>query len=118
MSTTDLAYINGDMIVWARALNNIPYDPIEKSRNVSKKQIIAWEKGDALPTFNQAIELANALHIPFGYLFLSQPPNVTTPLPDLRTRKKSEQRAPSGNFLELLYEVLAKQEWYRDYQLS
>lgn len=115
MSTTNKAYINGKIVAWARKLNNIPYDQLEKSLNVNKEQIIAWEAGQTLPTFNQAIELADALHIPFGFLFLSDTPDDNIPLPDLRTRASSRRRKPSGNFLELLYQVVNKQEWYKEY---
>ncbi len=115
MSTTNKAYINGKIVAWARKLNGISYDQLETSLGVNKEQIIAWEASQTLPTFNQAIELADALRIPFGFLFLSETPDDDVPLPDLRTRPGSRRLKPSGNFLELLYQVLNKQEWYKEY---
>jgi Zn-dependent peptidase ImmA (M78 family)/transcriptional regulator with XRE-family HTH domain len=118
MRTTNKAYLNGKMIGWARVQNGVKYDQIEKSLALTKDQIVDWENGRTLPTFNQAIDLADALRIPFGYLFLTNPPNVKIPLPDLRTRKSSGRRTPSGNFVELLDQALTKQEWYREYLLE
>lgn len=112
------AYINPELIKWARERAGLNYAQIETSLAVSKDQIAAWEQGHELPTFNQAIALSNTFRIPFGYLFLPHSPEVSPPLPDLRTLPNEELREPSVDFLELLYQVLDKQEWYREYALE
>lgn len=43
------------------------------------------EQGLLCPTFRQAQTFADKTFIPFGYLFLSEPPRETLPIPDLRT---------------------------------
>ena len=53
--------INPEIIIWAR-----------KYHDLTQEQL--------------AEKLANALHLSFGYLFLSDIPELETPLPDLRTR--------------------------------
>jgi Zn-dependent peptidase ImmA (M78 family) len=58
--------------------------------------------------------LANALRLPFGYLFLTDPPDLETPLPDLRTRG-AQSSAVSPNFREILYETFDRFDWYREY---
>src|SRR5262249_33898233 len=74
-----------------------------------------WEKGNSRPTFRKAEELAKVLRIPFGFLFLSAPPSEQTPIPDLRTVEEGRIRKPSPDFIDLLNEVLVKQQWYREY---
>ena len=73
-------------------------------------------RGDTRPPFDKAQKIAQVLRIPFGYLFLSKPPDLTAPIPDLRT---PDERAPlSLDFLEVVNDALVKQDWYRDYLLE
>src|SRR5207247_3799781 len=56
--------------------------------------------------------------IPFGFLFLSQPPVEKTAIPDLRTTIEGHPAKLSADFLDLLSDVLVKQQWYREYMES
>lgn len=62
----------------------------------------------------QAAKLAKKARIPFGYLFLSEPPNIKRPsIPDLR---QVQNAIPlSEDFYEVLEDVVAKQQWYAEY---
>jgi len=53
--------------------------------------------------------------VPFGYLFLSSPPKERIPLPDLRTLAGTEREKPSPEFIDILYDALRKQEWFREH---
>ncbi len=116
MSNTELAYVTPEVVSWAISRSGLTYANIGASLNVGQDQVRAWSEGEARPTFAKAIHLAEVLHVPFGYFFLDSPPTITVPLPDFRTRLNVESREPSPEFLELLYSVLAKQEWYREYE--
>lgn len=115
MSNTELAYVTPEVVSWAINRSGLTYARISASLDVGQDQVKAWGEGEARPTFAKAIHLAELLRVPFGYFFLDSPPAVTVPLPDFRTRLNAEAREPSPDFLELLYSVLAKQEWYREY---
>ncbi|WP_263596289.1 XRE family transcriptional regulator [Pandoraea terrae] len=78
-------------------------------------QVIAWESGEGQPTFRQAQKLASLTHVPFGFLFLADPPEETLPLPDLRTVGGSEPHSPSIDLLDTVRDVLRKQAWYLEY---
>ncbi len=114
MSTLE-ANITPEVARWARERVGLPVETIAVRLNVKPEKVSAWEEGDELPTFRQAQTLARTLSIPFGYLFLSEPPELTTSLPDLRTVGGRETKDVSPEFLDLLYEVIIKQQWYRDY---
>jgi Zn-dependent peptidase ImmA (M78 family) len=62
--------------------------------------------------------MANRLHVPFGYLFLSSPPKETIPLPDLRTIANRPLTDPSLELIEVTEDALRKQDWYREYRVA
>lgn len=64
----------------------------------------------------QADQLTKLADIPFGFLFLHEPPadNFAKPtLPDFRTIQESDPL--TNDFYAVLNDVLNKQDWYRDY---
>lgn len=109
------AFITPGMLRWARMRSFASLDAAADKLNMKPEKLDAWESDKARPTFRQAQDLAKKLRIPFGYLYLSTPPDENLPLPDLRTRARAQSRKPSPDFLEVLYDALRKQEWYHDY---
>lgn len=107
------AFITPELLNWARLRSNLPLDIVAQKISSKTGQIVSWEKGESFPTFRQAQNLAKVLHIPFGYLFLSSPPDEKPAIPDLRTHNDVELQHLSVDFLDLLNDVLRKQEWYR-----
>lgn len=62
-------------------------------------------------TLTQASDLAQKLHIPFGYLFLESPPQDAKPqIPDLRQTQQPEPL--SFAFYEVLGDIEKKISWY------
>ena len=112
------ALITPDVLVWARERAQFTLDTLSAKLTTKPEKLKAWESGELKPTFKQAQDLAKKLHIPFGYLFLSQPPQEKLPLPDLRTLGDKEPESISPNFRELLNDIKLKQEWYREYAIE
>ena len=112
------AMINPEIVHWARQRAGLaPADLAEKMRKPPEK-LIEWETGQSRPTFRQAQKLAGQLKVPFGYLFLKEPPQDTLPIPDLRTIGNTVIPELGQNFRDLLNDILVKQEWFREYQLE
>jgi Zn-dependent peptidase ImmA (M78 family)/DNA-binding XRE family transcriptional regulator len=109
------ALITKEMLQWARQRTLGNLDEAAERLKVDRERLEAWENGEAQPTFRQAIDIAKKLKIPFGYLYLSEPPDESLPLPDLRVKPGTPPRDPSPDFLEVLYDAMRKQEWYHDY---
>ena len=84
---------------------------------VSPEAVAAWERGDKRPTFRQAQVFARTLYVPFGYLYLREPPVQKMPLADFRTAGRGRPE-PTPDLLDLLNDVLGKQHWLREYRES
>lgn len=78
----------------------------------------AWESGEVLPTFKQLEAFANATHVPFGYLFLPEPPEVRNPIPDFRTLQNRHMGSISPDLLDTIYTMQQRQAWLREERLE
>lgn len=112
------ALVKPALVKWARGRERLTLERAAQLINVKPDRWDSWENGPAHPTFRQAQDIAQKLHIPFGYLFLSEPPIEALPLPDLRIKYGAAAVKPSPDFLEVIYDALRKQEWYHDYLLD
>ena len=77
-----------------------------------------WEAGEVRPTVKQLQTFARAMHVPFGYLFLPEPPEEEVPIPDLRTMGSKYLGHPSPDLLDTIYLCQRRQAWYRDWARS
>ncbi len=79
------------------------------------KKLSEWESGATQPTLNQLEAFARAVHVPVGYLFLSEPPDEPVPIPDFRTFAGEAVSRPSPNLLDTIYTCQDRQGWYREF---
>lgn len=82
------------------------------------RKLDEWERGEAQPTFKQLEDFAKATHVPFGYLFLPEPPEEHIPIPDLRTIRNEEIRRPSPDLLDTIHAMQRRQAWLREEMLE
>ena len=103
------APINPTLIVWARERAGRTTEEFEKKF----PKLPQWEAGTIQPTFKQADDFASSVHIPVGYLFLSEPPIESLPIPDFRTVAGKVKAKPSPNLLDTIRFCQERQHWYR-----
>ncbi len=118
MGSTELAYINPDIIAWAIKRSGKTRKQLEKTLGTTAEQISRWEYGFSYPSFSKAVKLAETLRIPFGYLYLDEPPVIEVPLPDFRKLTDAETPPPSIDLLDVLHSAMIQQDWYKDYELE
>lgn len=109
------AHINTDMLIWARKRSGIDVPEFARKCGVAEERLEEWESGQHTMTFSQAMRYADKAHVPFGYLFLAEPPQEELLIPDLRTLGGQGVQRPSAELLDLVKLMLQRQEWYRDY---
>jgi Zn-dependent peptidase ImmA (M78 family) len=99
------------MLRWARSRSD------QSIGDLSKRfpRLEAWERGDSQPTLKQLERFAKATYTPIGFLFLSDPPRESLPVPDFRTVRNEDVSRPSPNLLDTLYHCQQRQEWYRNF---
>lgn len=112
------AMIQHDILRWAIERTQISIEVLSQKLSVKTDKIEKWINGESKPTFKQAQNLAEKLHIPFGYLFLSEPPKEELPIPDFRTIKNEPTYHISPYLTELIFDLDRKQHWYREYMID
>jgi len=106
-----VAYINPEILTWARKRAGVP----EEALMQLNRKYVDWEAGNSLPTFRQAQTLAKKLHVPFGFLYLSSPPEEKPPTVDLRTLNDFQHHEFSLELRDVVSDARRKQDWYREY---
>lgn len=109
------ALINPFILSWSRQRAGLSEEKLASSLAVKPEKVFEWEAGESAPTFKQAQKWASLAHIPFGFLFLKEPPREKLSLPDLRTVGGLTPDEPSLNLLDTVKDVLRKQYWYLEY---
>lgn len=109
------ALINPAMLRWARGRVGLDMNEAAITAGVKPEQFQRWEEGQSQPTFRQAQQVANALHTPFGYLFLNEAPADEPALPDLRTVGGAPTGKPSVNLTETVRHAMQRQDWFVEY---
>ena len=76
MAKKNYAYINKDMLIWARGETPFSsYTDVElQIKTIKAKKLESWEKGEELPSVTEAKKLASLYKVPFACFFLSAPP--------------------------------------------
>ncbi|MEY6434234.1 helix-turn-helix transcriptional regulator [Thioalkalicoccus limnaeus] len=90
--------ISPDLLRWARERAGLPgADLVGRF-----PKLAAWERGELSPTFDQLEAFAKATHVPFGFLFLPEPPDLPMPIPDFRILSHRQPGVVSPDLLDTM----------------
>lgn len=109
------ALVSPRLLAWSRLRAGLTQFDLAERLPVKAEKVFEWEAGESQPTFKQAQKWAALAHVPFGFLFLEEPPDENLPLPDLRTKGGMPPARPSIELIDTVKEVLWKQNWYVEY---
>lgn len=90
MGKKNVAYINGEMLKWAR--EQTPFlstDMVELEKpKISSSNLSKWENGEDYPSITEAKALASLYRVPFACFYLSEiPPKKPRLYYDRRTER-------------------------------
>lgn len=102
--------IGADMITWA--INRAGFELQEFSALVPRVQ--EWIDGTKKPTVKQLETFSKKVHLPFGYLFLPEPPKEKLPIPFYRTNNTPAEKV-SVNVYDTILLMQQRQDWLKDY---
>lgn len=103
--------VSPHVIRWARERADLTLeDLLDRFSKLSE-----WETGKTKPTLKQLEKFAKAVYVPFGFLFLEEPPIEKLPIPDFRTLDNREIKRPSPNLLDMIYTCQERQSWYKEF---
>lgn len=102
--------VNANILTWAIARAGYELQPFtEKFPNVQ-----LWLEGEKKPTVKQLENFSKKVHLPFGYLFLPEPPKEKLPIPFFRSNSKQAEKV-SINVYDTILLMQQRQDWLRDY---
>lgn len=73
-----------------------------------------WLEGTKQPTVKQLEDFSKKVHLPFGYLFLPEPPKEELPIPYFRSQGAEEGKV-SINVYDTIQLIIQRQSWLREY---
>ena len=103
--------VNPELLRWARERAGIAQEDLAGKF----KKLPEWESGELQPTLKQLEAFARAVHVPFGYLFLREPPDESLPIADFRTISDTARDRASPDLIDTLYAMQRRQAWLREH---
>ena len=98
------------MLTWA--IDRAGYELHEFTSKMPR--VNDWISGKKSPTIKQLEKFSKKVHLPFGYLFLPEPPKEKLPIPFFRTNENRVEKV-SVNVYDTILLLQQRQNWLRDY---
>jgi Zn-dependent peptidase ImmA (M78 family) len=102
--------VDANMLTWA--VSRAGFDLAEFTEKVPNLE--KWINGEKKPTVKQLEAFSKKVHLPFGYLFLHEPPIENIPIPFFRTNGNQDEKV-SLNVYDTILLIQQRQDWLRDY---
>lgn len=77
-----------------------------------------WEAETVQPTMKQLERFARTTRVPFGFLFLQEPPEVSLPFADFRTLESRRPQGISPELLDTIQLMQRRQTWLREERIE
>ena len=105
--------INADILTWAIA--RAGYELHDFTEKVPR--VIDWIEGKKKPTVKQLESFSRKVYLPFGYLFLSEPPKEKLPIPFFRSNGNKTEKV-SINVYDTILLLQQRQDWLKEYLIE
>ena len=107
---TRIENINSEIINWAitRAGNDL------EEFYAENPNVLEWINGEKNPTIKQLENFTHKVHVPFGYMFMKEPPREELPIPFFRTGAEPKNEV-SLNVYHTIQIIRDRQNWLTNY---
>lgn len=107
---TRIENINSNIINWAitRAGNSL------EEFYADNPDVLDWVEGHKKPTIKQLESFTHKVHVPFGYMFMNEPPKEELPIPFFRTGAAPRDKV-SLNVYHTIQIIKDRQNWLSNY---
>lgn len=107
---TRIENINSEILNWAitRAGNDL------EEFYAANPNVLEWIKGEKKPTIKQLENFTHKVHVPFGYMFMKEPPSEKLPIPFFRTGAAPRDKV-SLNVYHTIQIIKDRQNWLTNY---
>ncbi len=102
--------VDPGLLRWARDRAGVAQEDLARKF----RKLPEWESGRLQPTLKQLEAFARAVHVPFGYLFLREPPDERLPIADFRTVADTAGNRASPDLIDTLHAMQRRQAWLRE----
>jgi Zn-dependent peptidase ImmA (M78 family) len=102
--------VNANILIWA--IVRAGYELQTFTDKFPKVQL--WIEGKKKPTVKQLEEFSKKVHLPFGYLFLPEPPKEHLPIPFFRSSGNQAEKV-SINVYDTILLMQQRQDWLSYY---
>ncbi|MGY6562033.1 MAG: ImmA/IrrE family metallo-endopeptidase [Luteibaculaceae bacterium] len=102
--------VNANMLTWA--ITRAGYELQTFTEKFPNVQL--WLEGGKKPTVKQLEDFSKKVHLPFGYLFLPEPPKENLPIPFFRSNGNQVDKV-SINVYDTILFMQQRQDWLRNY---
>jgi len=106
--------VSPKLLRWARERAGLAVTDLEGKF----PDLAEWEAETAEPTLKQLEDFAKATRVPFGFLFLPEPPEMPLPLPDFRTLESRRPQGTSPELMDTIQQMQRRQAWLREYRME
>lgn len=106
--------VSPKVLRWARERAGLTVAGLQKKI----PQLADWEAESEQPTMKQLERFANVTRVPFGFLFLPEPPEMPLPVPDFRTLESLRPQGASPDLMDTIYQMQRRQTWLREERIG
>ena len=106
--------VNPAVLRWARERAGLGFDDL-RSRF---PKLADWEAEVTRPTVKQLENFAKATRVPFGFLFLPEPPEMRLPFADFRTVESRRPQGISPELMDTVHLMRRRQAWLREERME
>ncbi len=106
--------VSPQVLSWARERAGLDLTDLQ----VKFPKLADWESASVRPTIRQLQEFAKATRVPFGFLFLPEPPALPLPFADFRTVKNRRPGSISPELMDTIHLMQRRQAWLREERME